>query len=156
MRVRRLLAGARRSRAVRPTRPVALAQRDECGSVGLMVTPGVPAFLLRYQQPVPVSNQGESLGAGTMTKTSARESSDQDVSREWTRTATSTFTEAREQADQDPARLLLATQTHTATREEVDQDPSRRVALGTQTHTDSRETSDSDPSHSGWAVIPRG
>jgi hypothetical protein len=89
------------------------------------------AFLLRYQGPAALG-PGES-GEGTLTKTATRESSDQDVSRDWLATATQTHTESREQSDQDPAHL----------------------ALGTQTRTDSRESSDNDPGRAGWAIIPR-
>lgn len=113
-----------------------------------------PAFLLRYQRPVPASDAADSATAGTMTKTSARESSDQDVSA-WMTTATQTFTETRERRDQDPAHVCLGTQTQTATREQADRDPVRRAGLGTQTYTDSREASDNDPSYSGWSILPR-
>lgn len=119
-----------------------------------METP-FPAFLLRYQEPVPALNPVESLGAGTMTKTSARESSDQDISADWLQGATNATTGGREQADQSRPHLALATQTQTRTREGVDQDPFRQAILGTRTHTDSREMSDNDPSHAGWAIIPR-
>ncbi len=98
-----------------------------------MGTPVFATFLLRYQQAVP-GGTDDMLAAGTMTKTSARENSDQDVGAEGLRAGTSTFTEGREQADQDP---------------------SRDMALGTQTRTDAREGADNDPASIGWAVIPR-
>jgi hypothetical protein len=123
----------------RPARPAAretregLAPRRHRATFTAMTTNTCPAFLLRYQEPVAPRAETE-MSLGTMTKTSARESADQDASSDWMRIGTSTFTEAREQADQDP---------------------SHHVALGTQTRTDSRESSDSDPSRGGWAVIPR-
>lgn len=98
-----------------------------------MTTPGFSTFLLRYQQPVACGADAV-LAAGTMTKTSARESADQDVASEGLHAGTSTFTEAREQADQDP---------------------SQPAALGTQTRTDARESGDSDSFRPGWAIIPR-
>lgn len=98
-----------------------------------MATPVFATFLLRYQQIVACGADAV-LAAGTMTKTSARESSDQDLVSEGLRAGTGTFTEGREQADQDPL---------------------QHAALGTQTRTDSRESADEDPSRAGWAVIPR-
>lgn len=91
-------------------------------------------FLLRYEEPVGTADSPEVV-AGTMTKTSARESSDQDVSADWMTLGTGTFTENRETVDQDPTRA--------------------HMALGTQTHTFSRESAEHDPARVGWAVVPR-
>lgn len=119
-----------------------------------MRRPACPAFLLRYQQPIADHLASSVWAAGTMTKTSARESSDQDASNSLA-VRGSEHSAARRRTQRDTAPLALATQTHTATREQIDQDPSRPEVLGTQTHTDSRESSDSDPAHRGWAPIPR-
>lgn len=90
-------------------------------------------FLLRFQEPVQRS-RSDVLSLGTMTKTSARESSDTDASMGWGDLGTNTHTEAREQSDQDSY---------------------NHMTLGTLTRTDSREASDSDPARQGWAIIPR-
>lgn len=89
-------------------------------------------FLLRYQEPSSATEVAEPSTLATMTKTTDRESPDQDLH----------------------AGLFGGTQTVTKAREATDQDVSR-ISAGTSTHTDSREQTDTDASQPAWAILPR-
>jgi hypothetical protein len=110
------------------------------------------SFLLTYQEPSEACDSMGTVNQGTMTKTGAREETDQDI--EGLLLGTNTRTDARESSDQDVDGLHMGTNTHTLSREQADQDAANE-SLGTRTETRTREGSDQDATHQSYAVIPR-